>query len=169
MCFLTSVTHLYKIRVCMCICIYVYVSFLLHEKAWRGNSAGDVSSSFIFFSPSEVWEELSPPPAFLHSLITCVSEKEAEARATTNTFPDHPQHQEKPGEMTQSGGRRAAYKLPSWPGWLVPRNPWNLGWSDLSIFETSYCVKRGLLGACEHPYPLWPCHSSDAVRGACKL
>ena len=88
-----TVTHLYKVcvraPVRMCICIYVYVSFLLHEKAWRRNNVHDASSSFIFCSPSADWEKLRPPPAFLHSLITAFSEKEADARATASIFPGH--------------------------------------------------------------------------------
>lgn len=61
-------------------------------------------------------------------------------------------------------GRRPTDKLPR-PAWLPSGSSWNLEQSGLPIFKASCCVKRGLLGACEHPYRLWPCHRPDAQRG----
>lgn len=103
--FLTTAIPLYKIHVCACAhasaCVYMYIASFRRKP--EKNSVGSVLSHFIFSSPSIDQKELSPPLAFLQSLITCFSKKEADARATVYTFPVHPQQWERPGQTVQSG------------------------------------------------------------------
>lgn len=63
-----------------------------------------------------------PPSPFLHSLTTCFSKKEADARATANTSPAHPQQREKLEKQPNLGkGLQPGDKLPRRPGYAGPQ------------------------------------------------